>query len=72
MTLHGDPSPGFVYQNNITVRDEKGYGVKGDATGKERSLSGSFTPSYTFQNNVIVGAKSSQYPAKQLLSGFIK
>jgi hypothetical protein len=63
MTLHGDPSPGFVYQNNVTVRDEKGYGVKGDASGEGTVALGSFTPSYIFQNNVIVGAKSSQYPA---------
>ena len=62
MTLHGDPSPGFLYQNNITVRDEKGYGVKGDASGEGTIALKAFTPGYTFRNNVIVGAKSSLYP----------
>lgn len=62
MTLHGDPSPGFVYENNITVRDSKGYGVMGDATGEGLIGLKKFTPSYTFRNNVIAGANSSQYP----------
>ncbi|MFZ0064120.1 MAG: hypothetical protein WAL47_18965, partial [Pyrinomonadaceae bacterium] len=62
MTLHGDPSPAFVYENNITVRGEKGYGVKGDATGEGTIALGIFTPSCTFQNNVIVGANGSLYP----------
>lgn len=64
MTLHGDPSPGFVYQNNVTVRESKGYGVKGDATGEGTVALDIFTPSYTFQNNVIAGAKASLYPGK--------
>jgi hypothetical protein len=63
MTLHGDPSPGFVYQNNITVRDNKGYGVKGDATGEGVIALTQFAPSFSFRNNVIVGANASQYPA---------
>ena len=63
MTLHGEPSPGFIYQNNITVRDANGYGVKGDATGEGTIALSQFTPSYSFRNNIIVGANSSQYPA---------
>ncbi len=62
MTLYGDPSPGFVYKNNITVRDSKGYGVKGDATGEGTIALGIFTPGAEFVNNVIVGANASQYP----------
>lgn len=62
MTLHGDQSPGFVYKNNITVRDAKGYGVKGDATGEGTVALGTFTPGAEFQNNVIAGANASQYP----------
>jgi hypothetical protein len=62
MILYGDPSPGFVYENNVTVRDSKGYGVKGDSTGEGSIALGQFTPSYVFRNNVIVGASSSQYP----------
>lgn len=62
MTLHGDPSPGFVYKNNITVRDSKGYGVKGDASGEGTVALDLFTPGAEFRNNVIVGANASQYP----------
>ena len=62
MLLHGEPSPGFVYQNNVTARDSKGYGVMGDATGEGLVALTRFTPSYTFRNNVIAAANSSQYP----------
>jgi hypothetical protein len=62
MTLHGDPSPGFVYQNNVTIRSPKGYGVKGDASGEGVVAMKLFTPNGTFRNNVIVGANASMYP----------
>jgi hypothetical protein len=62
MMLHGEPSPGFVYQNNVTVRDSKGYGVMADATGEGIIGLTRFTPAYTFRNNVIAGANASQYP----------
>lgn len=62
MTLAGAPSPGFVYRNNITVRDSKGYGVKGDASGEGVVALTQFAPASVFRNNVIVGAKASQYP----------
>src|SRR6185503_8516029 len=71
MTLHGDPSPGFVYQNNITIRDEKGYGVKGDATGEGRVALEIFAPSCVFENNIIVGANASQYPTKNFYPGSV-
>ncbi len=63
MTLYGDPSPGFVYENNITVREDRGYGVKGDATGEGSIALEQFAPGYKFRNNVIVGARESLYPA---------
>jgi len=63
MTLYGEPSPGFVYQHNITVRDSRGYGVKGDSTGEGTIALGTFSPASTFLNNVIVGANSAQYPS---------
>lgn len=69
MTLHGEPSPGFVYQNNITIRDDKGYGVKGDATGEGTVALNQFAPSATFKNNVIVGANGSQYPPNNFYPG---
>ncbi|HKR14213.1 MAG TPA: hypothetical protein VJT15_19265 [Pyrinomonadaceae bacterium] len=62
MTLHGDQSPGFVYKNNVTVRDDKGYGVKGDASGEGTVALEAFTPGAQFVNNVIAGANASQYP----------
>ena len=62
MMLHGEQSPGFVYKNNVTIRGEKGYGVKGDASGEGTVALGQFTPSYSFLNNVIVGARASMYP----------
>ena len=62
MTLHGDQSPGFVYKNNLTVRDSRGYGVKGDASGEGTIALEAFTPGAEFRNNVIVGANASQYP----------
>ena len=69
MTLYGDPSPDFVYENNITVRDSNGYGVKGDATGEGTIALGQFAPGYVFRNNVIVGASSSQYPKDNFYPG---
>ena len=69
MMLHGEQSPGFVYKNNLTVRDNNGYGVKGDASGEGTIALGQFTPGYVFQNNVIVGANSSQYPANNSYPG---
>ena len=69
MTLYGDPSPNFVYENNVTVRDGKGYGVKGDASGEGTVALGQFTPGYAFRNNVIAGANSSQYPRDNFYPG---
>lgn len=66
MTLTGEPSPGFVYERNITVRDNKGYGVKGDASGEGSVALKVFAPNATFRNNIIVGANSSQYPSNNV------
>ena len=64
MTLYGEPSPGFVYENNITVRENNGYGVKGDSSGEGTIALNAFTPSFGFRNNVIVGANASLYPPR--------
>ncbi|HET9525913.1 MAG TPA: hypothetical protein VFO99_07090 [Pyrinomonadaceae bacterium] len=69
MTLHGEPSPGFVYERNITVRDSKGYGVKGDASGEGKVALDLFTPGAQFRNNVIAGANSSLYPSGNAFPG---
>ena len=63
MILHGEPSPDFVYENNITVRSARGYGVKGDNSGEGNVAMKDYLPSATFKNNVIAGANPSQYPA---------
>jgi hypothetical protein len=72
MTLHGDKSIGFVYQNNITVRDQDGYGVKGDATGEGTVALGSFAPSSIFKNNIVVGANPSLYPSNNFYPASLK
>ena len=62
MTLHGEPSPNFVYEKNITVRDSKGYGVKGDNSGEGTIALNLFTPGAVFRDNVIVNANTREYP----------
>jgi len=62
MTLHGEKSERFVYENNITVRDSKGYGVKGDNSGEGTIALNLFTPDARFQGNVIAGANAREYP----------
>ena len=69
MTLHGEQSPGFVYERNITVRDGKGYGVKGDNSGEGTVALDLFTPGASVRNNVIVGANGSQYPSNNSYPG---
>ena len=71
MILHGEPSPDFVYQNNITIRSEKGYGVKGDNSGEGNVAMKDYLPSATFKNNVIAGANPSQYPANNFFPSSI-
>ena len=63
MTLHGEKSENFVYEKNITIRDGKGYGVKGDNSGEGTIALDLFTPGARFLNNVIAGATAKDYPA---------
>lgn len=62
MTLYGEQSLGFIYRNNLTIRANTGYGVKGDATGEGTIALQTFTPGFSFLNNVLMGAEASQYP----------
>jgi len=62
MSLYGEPSTGFIYRDNLTMRAASGYGVKGDATGEGTVALSLFTPGYSFRNNVLVGARASDYP----------
>ena len=59
--LYGEPSIGFVYTNNITVRS--GFGFFGDSVGEGNSGLTAYTPGFIFQKNLIAGASSSMYPA---------
>jgi Calx-beta domain-containing protein len=58
--LYGEPSIGFVYTNNITIRS--GYGFFGDNVGEGTAALTTYTPGAVFQKNLIAGAPSSQYP----------
>jgi hypothetical protein len=62
MSLYGEPSPGFVYEYNITSRGSNGYGVFGDSIAEGIKALEHYTPSGTFRNNVIAGADNSRYP----------
>ena len=63
VSFYGEPSPGFVYCDNLTIRDERGYGIKGDASGEGIVALDYFAPQYQVSQNVIVGANKAQYPA---------
>ena len=64
MVLYGEPSLRFVYRNNVTVRDNNGYGVKGDGTGEGTIALNMFTPGFKFEKNVVAAANASLYPAQ--------
>src|SRR5215213_6531155 len=58
--LYGEPSIGFVYTNNITVRT--GYGFFGDGIGEGNAALAAYTPGFVFQKNLIAGAPPANYP----------
>ncbi|HEY2961669.1 MAG TPA: hypothetical protein VGJ37_04600 [Pyrinomonadaceae bacterium] len=58
----GPQAEQFVYRDNLTVRDSRGYGVFGDATGEGVVGLKKFAPDAVFKNNVLAGADSSLYP----------
>lgn len=59
--LHGEPSIGFVYTNNVTART--GYGFFGDGGGEGNGTLTRYTPGLVFMKNLIAGASPSIYPA---------
>jgi hypothetical protein len=63
MSLHGQSSDSFTYRANLTMRSPNGYGVKGDGTGEGTIALQQFAPGYSFRDNVIIGARASDYPA---------
>jgi uncharacterized protein (TIGR03437 family) len=57
----GDPSMGFVFNNNITPHNE--YGIVGDNHGSGNHTISFYFPDGTFKKNVIAGGESAVYPA---------
>ncbi len=62
MTLYGKPAQQFVYRDNLTLRNSKGYGVFGDGLGEGVAALKKFAPDYVFKNNVLALADGSLYP----------
>ena len=62
MTLYGTPAKQFVYRDNLTARNSKGYGVFGDASGEGVVALRKFVPDFVFKNNVLALADESLYP----------
>jgi len=58
--FHGEPSIGFAYTNNLTVRS--GFGFFGDTVGEGTAAFTTYAPGYVFQKNLIAGASPSIYP----------
>jgi hypothetical protein len=58
----GDPSPGFVFTNNILNHNE--YGLIGDGQGPGISTLDAYFPGATMAGNIIAGAPESQYPSR--------
>lgn len=63
LVMTGDKSLGFIYRNNVTVREPEGFGIFGDAIGEGTRALDAFTPDYTVAGNVIAGAQAFLYPA---------
>ncbi len=72
MTLYGTPAQQFVYRDNLTVRNSKGYGVFGDGTGEGIAALKRLTPGYVFENNVLALADSSIYPKGNQFPGSLE
>jgi hypothetical protein len=62
MTMYGDPSLGFVANDNLTIRENTGYGIKGDATGEGTIALTTFAPGFVFQKNAVALANATIYP----------
>jgi Calx-beta domain len=65
----GEPSIGFAYTNNITVRS--GFGFFGDNVGEGTAALTTYAPGAVFQKNLIAGASPSIYPANNFFPSTI-
>jgi len=72
MTLYGTPVQQFVYRDNLTIRNDKGYGVFGDGLGEGVAALRKFAPDAVFKNNVLALADSSIYPKENDFPGSIE
>lgn len=61
IVTYDNPSPGFVYTNNLSFHNE--YGVKGDGQGTGNGTIKQYFPGAVFSRNVLVGGAGSNYPA---------
>lgn len=62
MSLFGEPSAGFKYTNNVTVRNPAGFGIFGDVVGEGTVALEKYAAGYVVQGNVIAGALARIYP----------
>ncbi|HEX3249093.1 MAG TPA: hypothetical protein VHS05_06680 [Pyrinomonadaceae bacterium] len=72
MMLYGDPSPGFVYTDNVTNRDPKGYGIFGDGVGEGNTALAHYVPGNTIKRNIFIGANTSIYPPNNSFPGTLE
>jgi hypothetical protein len=63
MSLYNEPSTGFVYRNNVTVRNPNGFGIFGDGSGEGNPAIAAYLPGGVIEGNVIAGATARNYPA---------
>jgi hypothetical protein len=71
LVLTGRPSNGFIYRNNITVRNPNGYGVFNDGLGEGAAGMATYTPNYVFVGNVIASASANIYPQGNYFPGIL-
>jgi hypothetical protein len=62
-----DPSPGLVFQNNMTTSGS--YGVIGSGSAIGTTTLSSYFPGFTFNGNVIIAGNQSAYPGGNFFPG---
>lgn len=62
MILHGQPSLRFIFRNNATFRDPRGFGIFGDGIGEGLPALAKYAPDGIVEGNVIAGALARIYP----------
>lgn len=70
ISTYGNPSPNFVYTNNLSAHNE--YGVKGDGEGSGNPTLSLYLPSAVFAKNVLAGGLSNMYPPNNFFPAVLK